>query len=126
MAAAVAGCKDPYAPLTPTPATKTETFSGTFAQGGSVVHSFAVSAYGPVTITMTSVAPLATMGLGVSLALWNGASCGAALIANANAKAGVEALSGTVQSTNYCIVVYDSGNLPTDWTVTYTVQVLHP
>lgn len=126
IVAGVAGCNDPYAPLTPTPATKTETFSGTFSQAGSVVHSFPVSAYGPITVKLTSVGPLATMGLGVSLALWDGANCGAALITNVNAKAGAEALSGSVQAANYCVRVFDSGNLPADWTVTYLVEVLHP
>jgi len=129
LAAAVlvgAGCEDPFAPLIPSPATKTDSFSGSFAQGGSVVHSFPVSAYGPITITMTSIGPHSTMGLGVSLAYWDGASCGLALIDNPNAKAGSEALKGTAQSANYCVRVYDSGNVPPDWTVSYSVDVLHP
>jgi hypothetical protein len=126
IAAGVAGCKDPYAPQVPSPATKTETYSGTFQQGGSAIHTFSVGAYGPITIKVTSVGPLATMGLGVSLALWNGANCGAALITNVNAKAGGDALTGSVQSANYCLVVYDSGNIPSGWTVTYTAEVLHP
>jgi hypothetical protein len=126
IGAALAGCKDPFAPLTPTPATITETFTGTFEQGGSVIHSFPVSAYGPITITMTSVGPLATMGVGVGLALWDGSNCGISIITNVNAKAGAEALSGTVSTGNYCIRVYDSGNVPSGWTVTYGVSVLHP
>lgn len=125
-ALAASGCKDPFAPQVPSPANKTETFSGSFAQGGSVVHSFPVSAFGPITITVTSVGPLASMGIGVSLALWDGSNCGAALITNVNAKAGTDALTGTVQATNYCIRVYDSGNVPPDWTVTYGVEVKHP
>jgi hypothetical protein len=126
MAGALTACKDPFAPQVPSPANKTETFSGSFGQGGSVVHSFAVSAYGPITITMTSVGPLASMGLGVSLALWDGSNCGAALITNINAKAGTDVLTGNVQATNYCVRVYDSGNIPTGWTVTYTLDVKHP
>jgi hypothetical protein len=126
VAAGVAGCKDPYAPLTPTPATKTETFSGSFGQNGSVVHSFPVSAYGPITITLNSVGPLATMGLGVSLATWDGSNCGIGLITNVNGKAGSDVLTGSVYAGNYCIRMYDSGNLPADWTATYSVSVLHP
>lgn len=126
MAGALVACKDPFAPQVPSPANKTDTFSGSFAQGGSVVHSFPVSAYGPITITMTSVGPLATMGLGVSLALWDGSNCGGALITNVNGKAGGEVLSGNVQATNYCVRVYDSGNIPAGWTVTYSLEVKHP
>lgn len=127
VAAAVAGCgNDPYAPLVPTPATKTDTFSGSFAQSGSVIHSFPVSSYGPITITMNSVGPLATMGLGVALGYWDGANCSAGIISNVNGKAGAEVLSGAVYAGNYCIRVYDSGNVPADWTVTYTISVLHP
>jgi hypothetical protein len=126
IAGGLVGCNDPFAPQVPSPANKTDTFSGSFGQGGSVVHSFPVSAYGPITITMTSVGPLASMGLGVSLGLWDGSNCGAALITNVNGKAGTDVLTGNVQAANYCIVVYDSGNVPPDWTVTYSLEVKHP
>ena len=54
-------------PTTPTPPTTTDQFSGTLEQGGAVAHPFTVSTTGPVQISLTSVAPLATMALGVAL-----------------------------------------------------------
>jgi hypothetical protein len=45
---------------------------------------------------------------------------------NDNARAGVTALSGTATSGNYCVSVYDSGNVPEGWTVSFSVQVVHP
>jgi hypothetical protein len=41
-------------------------------------------------------------------------------------RAGVTALNGTATAGNYCVTVYDSGNVPDDWTVSFSVQVVHP
>jgi len=110
----------------PTPATTTQTFSGTIDQLGSAVHSFTVSATGTVTIGLTSVGPLATMALGVGMGAWDGVNCGTSIAQNENARAGSAALTGTATAGNYCVRVYDSGNIPEGWSVSYTVQVAHP
>jgi hypothetical protein len=114
-------------PTTPTPATTTETFSGTVGQLATTGNPFAVSANGPVTIELTSVEPLPTMALGVCVATWDGTTCGTTAISkNDNARTGVTALSGTATAGNYCVTVYDSGNVPEGWTVSFSVQVVHP
>lgn len=114
-------------PTTPTPATTTESFSGTVAQLATTGNPFAVSANGPVTIELTSVEPLATMALGVGIATWDGTACGTTAISkNDNARTGAAALSGTATAGNYCVTVYDSGNVPEGWTVSFSVQVVHP
>ena len=111
----------------PTPATTTDTFSGTVGQLATTGNSFTVSTSGPVTIELTSVEPLATMALGVGIATWDGANCGTTPISkNDNARAGVAALNGTATAGNYCVTVYDSGNVPDGWTVSFAVQVVHP
>jgi len=111
----------------PTAATTTDTFSGTVAALATTGNPFVVSADGPVTITLTSVGPLATMSLGVGVATWDGTACGTAPITkNDNARTGTTALSGTATAGNYCVTVYDSGNVPADWTVSFSVQVVHP
>jgi hypothetical protein len=121
------GCGEKgFTTITPTPATKTDSFSGSFAQGGSSVHSFNVAAAGTVTITVTSVGPLSTMGLGVGVGNWDGTNCGASAAVNTNARAGTTGLEGTYLAGNYCVRLYDSGNIPSGWTVTYSVDVLHP
>lgn len=104
----------------------TESFTGSFAQSGSVSHSFTVTATAPMTVTLTDVQPLTTMGLGVILGTWDGTTCGATVIAkNENARSSATALTGTATSGSYCVKIYDSGNVPAGWTVSYTVQVVH-
>jgi hypothetical protein len=82
---------------------------------------------GQVTVTLTSVLPLATMALGVGMMTSDGTSCTSTLTQNDNARANATAaLQGTAAAGNYCIRVYDSGNIPVSTTVTYTITVLHP
>lgn len=119
-------------PTSPTPATVTvtEQFEGSIVQAGSATHAFVVTTTGSVSIQLTTVGPLATMALGVGLGTWNGTSClvsaTVSTIKNDNARAGVVALAGTAVAGNYCARIYDPGNVPSDWTVTYTVAVTHP
>ena len=111
----------------PTPATTTEVFSGTVGQLATTGNPFVVSTDGPVTMALTSVDPLATMALGVGVATWDGTACGTTSISkNDNARSGTTALSGTATAGNYCVTVYDSGNVPNGWTVSFSVQVIHP
>lgn len=114
-------------PTAPTPATTTETFSGTVGQLATTGNPFAVSTNGPVTIELTAVEPLATMALGVGVTTWDGTACVTTPISkNDNARAGTTALSGTATTGNYCVTVYDSGNVPEGWTVSFSVKVVHP
>ena len=114
-------------PTSPTsPATTTESFSGTLAQLGSVTQVFTVSATGTVEISLVSVAPLTTMALGVGVQTSDGTSCLTTITQNDNARSGVSALRGTVAAGNYCVRLYDSGNIPAAGSADYTIQVLHP
>jgi len=125
---AFAGCGKTTTPTTPTTVpTTTDTFSADLAQTGSITHNFKVTNTGEVTITLTSVSPLATLALGVGMMTSNGTSCIATLTQNDNARANnVGALQGTAAAGNYCVRVYDSGNIPVSGTVSYTITVLHP
>ena len=128
-AGATAGCGNDSSSTTtsPTsPTTSTTSFEGSFVQAGSVAHTFAVATTGTVTIKLTSVNPLTTMALGVSLTTSDGTTCGTVIAQNTNGRAGTTALSGTATNGNYCVKVYDSGNVPADWTVSYKVDVVHP
>lgn len=106
-------------------ASTTDTFTGSVAQQGSMVHSFSITATAPMTITLTDVQPLTTMGLGVGLGTWDGINCAASFAKNENARLGTAALTGTTTAGNYCVRVYDSGNIPAGWTVTYKIQITH-
>jgi len=114
-------------PTTPTsPATTTDTFDGTLAQTGSINHIFAVAANGTVTVSLTSVAPLSTMSLGVAVSTSDGTSCLTPITQTSDARAGSVALTGTATTGNYCVRVYDSGNIPPSTDVSFTLQIVHP
>jgi len=123
-----ASCGTTTPPTAPTTApTITDTFNADLSQQGSITHNFKVTSTGEVTVTLTSVSPLATMALGVGMMTSDGTSCISTLTQNDNARANsTAALQGTAASGNYCIRVYDSGNVPVSTTVSYTLTVLHP
>jgi hypothetical protein len=124
---ATTGCgSDSSTPTTPTPVTTTESFSGTVGHLGTSGHSFTVATTGPVTITLISVGPLTTMSMGIGVGIWDGTTCATSSTKNDNVRTGAVALTGTANAGNYCVNVYDSGNVPEDWEVSYEVQVVHP
>ncbi|HEV3062451.1 MAG TPA: hypothetical protein VGY48_29655 [Vicinamibacterales bacterium] len=107
------------------PATITESFSGGFNQLGNAAFPFTVTATGPVQVSLTAVAPLSTMALGIDIGHWDGTTCTIGVAENDHAKSGVTALTGTATSGTYCVQVSDSGNVPPGSMVTFTVQVIH-
>lgn len=128
MTSALAACglAEPVAPTQPSPATITDTYNGTFTQLGQMSHPFEVTAEGRVAIQLTSLSPLSTMGLGMAVGTWDGTSCAGSIVFNNDARLSSVALAGTALPGNYCVRVFDSGNLTASMTVTYTVQVTHP
>src|SRR4051794_38605770 len=86
---AAAGCSDPVAPTTPTPApaTATDAFTGTLNVLGSNTHQFTVSQVGAVAVSVDSITPGAAVGIGVGTP--SGANC--LLIQNLTAVAGAGA-----------------------------------
>jgi hypothetical protein len=127
--AAAAGCgsSTPATAPTPTaPANTTEDFSGSVGQLGSENHVFTVSANGTVTVSLTSLSPLATMSMGVAVSSSDGTNCLTQISQNPDARTGVVALKGTAASGAYCVRVYDSGNVPASTAISYTVEVIHP
>jgi len=104
----------------------TDSFSGTVDVGGRDVHSFTIaSANQPITVTLTSAGPPASvfMGLGVGSMATDG-TCSvfsnAAVVVQAST---TPHLSGTIATGNYCVVVFDVGNLSA--AVDYAVTVVH-
>lgn len=129
IAGAASACTSADATTSPsttsTAATTTETFSGSIAQTANATYPFTVATTGSLQVSLTSVAPLSTMALGVAVTT-GGASCGSAIAKNDNARTGTPALGGVVTAGSYCVQVYDSGNIPDSSSATYTVQVTHP
>ncbi len=127
------GChnsKSPSEPApTPTPVpTVTETFSGSFAQSGAAAHNFTVGATGNVTIKLTSVAPLSTLQVGVGIGTVDSSlTPPCALFAQDNdVRLNDTFLSSSVAAGDYCVKVFDVGNVFPGVTVQYDVAVTHP
>jgi hypothetical protein len=122
-ALAAAGCADPVAPTTPTPALPTiaETYTDTLLVLGSNRHDFTVSAIGGVKVTLTSVVPGASVGIGIGTPSLGTCS----VLDRADAVAGNSVvLSGTATVPGlYCVLIYDLGNLVEP--AVYTINVLH-
>jgi hypothetical protein len=103
----------------------TETFSGTVTVGGSDVHSFAVTATGPIDVTLTAAAPPAAVVMGISVGVPADGKCPALAGASTTASAGTTVqLSGLATAGTLCVDVHDAGSQSD--TVSYTVSVTHP
>ena len=98
----------------------TETLSGTVAQQSSVSSTVAVVADGQFDVTLSSIDPSVTIGLGIGQ--FSGTSC-SLLASNSTATAGT-VVSAEVQAGTYCVSVYDVGTL--SGSVTYSLTVTHP
>jgi hypothetical protein len=114
----------PSTPTTPTAST-TETFSGTITANGGHTYPFNSSS-GTLTLTLTTVAPVSTTPIGISLGTWSGVSCtvGTGLFNDAATQG--TSITGQVSTIgSLCARVYDGAGLLTAPT-TYTITVVHP
>lgn len=104
----------------------TDTFTGTVGANGSAIHPFAVANGGYTLLAgYTTVTPNTVTSLGLGIGGWDGTTCGLNLTQVDAAKVGSTAITGTAGAANYCLRVYDGGNIPAGTTVSYTVQVQH-
>ena len=125
-AAACGGSSNTSNVVAPTATVVTETVTGTVQQSATNIHSFAVTAPGQISVTMTAAGPPAsiTMGLG----LGNPNTAGACVFlsgATTQAVAGTTPqLSGNLTSSGaYCVAIGDIGNAAGP--ITYSITVSH-
>jgi hypothetical protein len=130
LALAVSACNNstvtvPTTP-TPTPTIITENFGGDLVLGTTNVHMFTANK-GVATATVTSLSPLSTAHIGMSLGVWDGTSCSVVATDDAMSVGKVPPLTGTatIDNVNLCLRVYDIGNIPPDATYSYTATVAH-
>jgi hypothetical protein len=100
--------------------------SGTIAPGGQRQHAFSASQTGEIQVKLLTVTPASVPYLGVAWVQGAGdGTCTAnPLQTNNFAPANTTAISGRIVSGNYCIIVYDPGNLTQP--ATYTGTISHP
>lgn len=113
-------------PTTPTATMTTDTFSGSITQNGTAIHTFTVASSGYTLLAgYTSLGPSSVTALGMGIASWDGTNCGLNQSQSDIARSGSTAISGTAGSGNFCVRVYDGGNIPEGVTASYTLQVQH-
>ena len=123
------GPSTPTAPEEPEPIpTTTDTFMGALGLGGSSCHFFDVAQVGPVTMSITALAPLETLTLGLGLGLPDDtAETGCALIVtDTSVRKDESFLASVTGAGGHCVCVFDVGNIFADQNVTYTLDVEHP
>ena len=121
--AAVACGASQAATAAPTPTPITENFSGAIDKNGAVTFTFTVAAPGTITASITSLAPIVTLAVGMSIGTWDGTVCSASL-SNDNARVSDQLTGNTAVTGSYCIRVYDVGNITA--TEQVAITVIHP
>ena len=116
--------QDPITTPTNPGTSVTESFTGTLTLNGADTIPFSVSRSGSVTASIASLAPVATVTIGLSLGTWNGTAC-STVISNDSATVGTTVTGAADREGRLCVRVYDAaGTLPqpTDFSLT----VVHP
>jgi hypothetical protein len=126
FALALTACSQDINPSIPSDPSNpvTETFTGTLTLNGADTRPFSVTRSGSVSASIASLAPDATVTIGLSLGTWNGSSC-STVISNDSATVGTTVNGAADREGRLCVRVYDAnGKLPqpTDFELT----VVHP
>ena len=103
---------------------KTENYSGTLNPGGSAAFHFAVANPGSIDAFIATLSPIPTLTMGLQMGSWDAVTetCPRQLYTEV-ARVNV-ALTGNPQSPGeYCVAVYDIGNLQT--ATDFVLTVLH-
>ncbi len=108
----------------------TEVFNGSFEQGGSSFHSFTVTQIANTEATINALEPVPTLTVGLAVGNVVSAadiedSC-VPFASDRSVRAGESFLIAALDPGDYCISVFDVGNVFPDATVTYELTVVHP
>ena len=108
--------------------TLTESFSGTLALGETSCHDFSTLQLGDIDMTITSLAPLDTLTVGMGIGTEDSESAeGCAIFASdSSVRVGDVLRSVQLAAGEYCLCVFDVGNIFASETVSYSAEVTHP
>ncbi len=124
---------EPTDPVDVTPVeTLTEIFEGSISQSETSCHHFETSENADITMQLTDIQPLVTltvgMGIGTSDEVVEGSDeeQGCSLFASDNSvMAPATLLSARLGAGQYCVCVFDVGNIFAKRVIDYTVEVEH-
>lgn len=120
-----AGCNLPNDSTSPSSDATATTFSGTIApRGAPVFFTFTTAANGRVSLTLTTVTPSATSGIGLGLGTPSGTTgCTLSNFTTSAVPSSTAQISVNETAGSYCAQVYDPGNLAS--TTTFSISVSH-
>jgi hypothetical protein len=110
-------------PVLGTPPQKTEVFTGTINQGGTMFFAFAVSNVGDLNVTLTSAGPPSTVVMRIGLGLGSTTTCQIQVTKDTAAGDSSSIVVSQVPSASYCVGIGDIGNATGP--VTFTITVVH-
>jgi hypothetical protein len=102
--------------------TTIETFASFLAVGGSSARTFSITQSGTISLTLTSVTPSITIGLGIGIPSQGGCSLSRSVDATAGSSPQVTV---AVDASTYCAEVYDAGTLTVP-AVAFSMTIAHP
>ena len=120
-----AGCNLLNDSTSPSSNATTTTFSGTLApRGAPVFFTFTTAADGPVAVTLITVSPSSTSGIGLGLGTPSGTTgCTLTNFTTSAVPSSTAQISVNEVAGSYCAQVYDPGNLAS--TTTFSISVSH-
>ena len=124
VASIACGAQTPTEPSTPAPVyeLKTSTFPGTLTTGGSAGFPFTVVNPGAINLSITELAPVNTLTMGLALGSWDAATstCTQQLSTNL-ATVNVVFNANPSAPGEYCVGIFDIGNVQVSTNFVLTV-----
>jgi hypothetical protein len=121
--AAACGDDETTTPTEPTRPTVTETFSGRVTVNGAQTHGFAATGSGRIDVTLSTLSPDSAARVGLVLGTLNTLGACQVVISNDNATQGTLVAGNAGAAGNFCVRVFDVGQLAEP--VEYTLTVVH-
>ncbi|MDA8016766.1 MAG: hypothetical protein MPN21_04890 [Thermoanaerobaculia bacterium] len=130
----IAGCSEYESPTAPVEEEVvevervTEVFSGDLELGETDCHGFMTSLTGDIDIELADLGPLETLTLGMGIGTPDEAAAdGCSFFASDSSVTRSTILqSPSLVAGDYCVCIFDVGNIFPDEVVTYTLDVTHP
>ena len=119
------GAKTPTEPSAPTPVyeLKTETFTGNVKAGGTTAFPFTVVNPGDIRVAITALGPISSLTMGLSMGFWDAAASACAEdVSTSTATLNVAYAATPAAPGEYCVGIFDTGNVQvsSDFTLTVT------
>jgi hypothetical protein len=101
--------------------TRTDTLPSTLAQNSQSLKTFTVGSIGALVLNLIGVGSNPDLAIKVGLGLWDGSAC--RITTNIVSVASTDALlTTTADAGDYCVLLTDVGNLPSQVSVSGTIQ----